>query len=302
MSDRQRVDRRARSYFVVMNQFAAPKAALQRYMRALNLCERNNFGRLQVPVAMGRCGQVEYTSFGGGEDIAYDLPRTTSLEKARDAIDRELAADGWHRLSFPDSVFPFVDSRSGADEPVRQWRGTLGRQSKVAEYILEDRKGDVHVWGGIGPPPEETRTVTSTASEPKPPPSTNPSSITTEPGKVTVLCGGQGAAMLAFSNVTNESAQVVWRFRGLDGKEVRGQQIVHEQNGARPNELIVDQAFFSAGPYRVQWSPAEVTMTGTREKPKSVVSATSRVFYPPELRAANVAAAPDKENLAVACR
>jgi hypothetical protein len=245
---------------------------------------------------------VEYTSFGGGEDIAYDLPRSSSLEKARHVIDHELAADGWHRLSFPDSVFPFVDSRSGADEPVRQWRGTWERESKVAEYILEERKGGVHVWGGIGPPPEETRTITSTASAPAPPLSMNPSSITTEPGKVTVLCGRQGAALLGFSNVTNESAQVVWRFRGLDGKELRGQQIVREQNGAHPNELIVDQAFFSAGPYRAQWSPAEVTMTGTREKPESVISATSRVFYPPEIRAANVATSFEREDLAAACR
>jgi methyl coenzyme M reductase gamma subunit len=108
--------------------------------------------------------------------------------------------------------------------------------------------------------------------------------------------------LLAFSNVTNESAQVVWRFRGIDGKELRGQQVVREQNGAQPKELVIEQAFFSAGPYKVRWSPAEVTMTGTRDKPQSVVSATSRVFYAPELRAANVAKSFEREDLAAACR
>jgi hypothetical protein len=258
--------------------------------------------RSRAVVVISGGEHVEYASFGDSENIAYDLPRTNSLEGARDVIDHELAADGWHRLSYPASVDQFVDSRTGADQSVRQWRGTWRRESKVAEYILEDRKAGVHVWGGIGPPPEETRSVTSTTSTPTPPAPTNPASITTEPNKVTVLCGPQGAALFAFSNVTNESAQVVWRFRGIDGKELRGQQVVREQNGAQPKEVVVDEAFFSAGPYKVRWSPAEITMTGTPEKPESVVSATSRVFYSPELKAVNVAASPDKEDLAVACR
>jgi hypothetical protein len=131
----------------------------------------------------------------------------------------------------------------------------------------------------------------------------NPSSITTQSGKLTLLCGSQGAALLDFSDVTNDSAQVSWRFRSLDGKELRGNHVVREKNGARTNEIIVDQAFFSAGPYRLQWSPAEITMTGTREKAQSVVSATSRVYYSPDIKAVNVAATSfEKEDLAAACR
>lgn len=246
--------------------------------------------------------RVEYTSFGDSENIAYNLPAGMSLEKTRYLIDHDLSADGWQRISFPDSVDQFVDARTGAQEPVRQWRGTWGRNGKVAEYILEERKAGVHVWGGIGPPPEETQTAASTSAVPPPPLPTNPASIVTEPGKVIVLCGPKGVGLLAFSDVTNESARVVWRFRSLDGKELRGKQVVRQLNGTRPNELVVGQAFFMVGPYKVRWSPAEITMSGTSEKPESVTSATSRVYYPPELRAANVPASPEKEDLAAACR
>ena len=114
---------------------------------------------------------------------------------------------------------------------------------------------------------------------------------------------GATATIIDIGIVTNESAQVAWRFRGLDGKELRGKQAVREKNGARPKELVIDQAFFSAGPYSLRWSPAEVTMTGTREKPESVVSATSRVYYPPDVKASNVATTSfEEEDLAAACR
>jgi len=105
------------------------------------------------------------------------------------------------------------------------------------------------------------------------------------PNDVGVFCGQRGIAAVALTNVTNESATANWRFRDLAGHTSSAQVIVRERPGSKPKEIDASGASFRAGPYTLTWSPAEVTMMGSRTKPEVVVAATSWIYYPAEMRA-----------------
>jgi hypothetical protein len=153
------------------------RACVALFTVALSAClpSHDQSKRSRAVVLLRGASHVEYASFGDSENIAYDLPSTAPLEQARDAIDRDLSNDGWRRITFPLSTDEFIDARTGSEVRVQQWRGTWGRDARVAEYILEERRAGIHVWGGVGPlnPGDSSRrkdSQTSRAISPVPDP------------------------------------------------------------------------------------------------------------------------------------
>jgi hypothetical protein len=260
--------------------------------------------RSRAVIVSERAKNVEYSVIGPEESIAYDLAPPPTIDVTRQLIDRELRTDGWRAdaLEAPRSV---VDVRKGRREPVEQWRGTWRRGQDVAEYILERRPDRLHVWGRVGPPDHARDTSTGVIMNPDAAsePISGAETIAVGPNDVVVFCGAQGAAAVALTNVTDTSAVAAWQFRDLAGHESSAEATVREHPGARPNEIDATGAHFRAGPYAFTWSPAEVTMTGSRTKPQSVVTARSWIYYPSNTRATKFTGTSlGTLNLSTACR
>ena len=246
---------------------------------------------------------TEYSLIGPEESIAYDVAPPPTIEATRQVIDRALHVDGWSAdpLESPHSV---VDVREGKREPVEQWRGTWRRGESVAEYILERRPDRLHVWGRVGPPEAANATtgaVSNTVATSIP--EAGSGTIAVGPNDVVVFCGPRGTAAISLTNVTEQAATANWRFRDSAGSESSAQATARERAGSKPKQIDTSEAHFRAGPYTFTWSPAEVTMTGSRTRPESVVSASSWIYYPPDVRAAKLNGKPLRAlNLSAVCR
>jgi hypothetical protein len=258
--------------------------------------------RSRSAVLLAGAKNVEYGLLGAEESIAYDLAPTT-IEATRQMIDRELRADGWTAETFGSSR-PYVDGRTGTREPVEQWHGTWRRGESVAEYILERRPDRLHVWGRVGPPDAASAT-TPAMSNTVAPSIAQPDARSVEAGSndVVMFCGPQGTTAVALTNVTEQTATASWRFRDSAGHESSAQATVRERPGSKPKNIDASGAHFQAGPYTFTWSPAEITMTGSRTKPQTVVAATSWIYYPAELRATKLSGKSlNVVDLSTACR
>jgi len=241
--------------------------------------------RSRAAVVLDGAKNVEYGLLGAEESIAYDIAPPPAIADARQMIDQHLRADGWTAGSSVNSS-PYVDDRRGTREPVQQWRGTWRRTENVAEYILERRPDRLHVWGRVGPPqPGNARTgaVSNTVAASMPEPDS--STIEVGPNEVAVFCGPKGMTAVSLTDVTEKAATANWRFRDLAGSESSGQATVRERSGSKAKQIDASGTHFQAGPYKFTWSPADVTMTGSRTKPESFISASSWINFPPENRA-----------------
>jgi hypothetical protein len=241
--------------------------------------------RSPAAVVLDGAKNVEYGLLGPEESIAYDIAPAPAIADARHTIDQHLRAEGWTAGSSANSPI-YVDNRKGTREPVEQWRGTWRRGENVAEYILERRPDRLHVWGRVGPPQPENvpaGAVSNAVAPAAPEPDSRP--IGVGPNEVVVFCGPRGTTALSLTDVTDKAATAKWRFRGPSGSESSGQATVRERSGSKPNQIDASGTHFQAGPYKFTWSPAEVTMTGSRTKPESIVSASSWIYFPPENRA-----------------
>ena len=255
--------------------------------------------RSAAMVLLDGAKNVEYGSAGAEESIAYDVAPPIELAAARERIDAALRRDGWTPVA-AEKPFHYVDARNGRREPVDSWHGTWRRGGNTLEYIVERHPERLHVWAGLAP---SDRSASQTAPPPqpaavRPSPPEQLAAIETGANDVVILCGDRGPVAIAAKLTGSASATVEWRTAGRSGRAT-----VAERPGAAPHEIDTRSTHVAAGPYEVTWSPADVRMSGSREKPETFIEGTSWLSFAPSLKAHKIGGTKlDTISLDDACR